>query len=338
MSPLASHRSSAVVIAILALGSSVVLAETTREVGRLTVVASPLAAATALRVDGDLNDEVWQRATPTSGFRQRDPQEGADPAFQTEFRVAYDGEAIYVAVEAFDEEPERIVGLLTRRDSESPSDWLHVYIDSYRDRRSAYEFAVNPVGVKRDTYWYGDGQQDRSWDAVWDVAVATTQRGWRAEFRIPFSQLRFRAGGDGTLGFAVARQVARLNEMSTWPLVARSVTGWVSQFGDLTGVELTQPPKRLELVPYAVGQIGTHPDSDPDRTAFITAEATLSFLGAGLVEPTASWGRTIADAQNSYARYPLWLWPPVIGISLLVLAMTLLGDSIRDAFDPNTRR
>jgi peptide/nickel transport system permease protein len=72
--------------------------------------------------------------------------------------------------------------------------------------------------------------------------------------------------------------------------------------------------------------------------AFITAEATLSFLGAGLVEPTASWGRTIADAQNSYARYPLWLWPPVLGISMLVLAMTLLGDSIRDAFDPNTRR
>jgi peptide/nickel transport system permease protein len=72
--------------------------------------------------------------------------------------------------------------------------------------------------------------------------------------------------------------------------------------------------------------------------AYIAFEATLSFLGAGLVEPTASWGRTIANAQNSFASYPLYLWPPVIGVSLLVLSLSLLGDSIRDAFDPNTRR
>jgi len=228
--------------------------------GRLTVAATPIATATALRLDGDLNDEVWQRAAPTSGFRQRDPNEDADPAFETEFRVAYDETAIYVAVEAFDTEPDRIVGLLTRRDTESPSDWLHVYIDSYRDRRTAYEFAVNPAGVKRDTYWYSDGQQDTSWDAVWDVAVATTDRGWRAEFKIPFSQLRFRTGGTGTLGFAVARQIGRLNETSTWPLVAKSVTGLVSQFGDLTDVELARSPKRLELVPYVVSEVATEPN------------------------------------------------------------------------------
>ncbi len=236
-------------------------AAATPEAGRLLVEATPITAAMALRLDGDLNDEVWQRATPMSGFRQRDPNEDADPAFQTEFRVAYDEAAIYVAVEAFDDDPGKIVGLLTRRDSESPSDWLHVYIDSYRDRRTAYEFAVNPAGVKRDAYWYSDGQLDTSWDAVWDVAVTTSSRGWRAEFKIPFSQLRFRAGGAGTLGFAVSRQIGRLNEMSTWPLLAKSVTGWVSQFGDLSGVELTRSPKRLELVPYAVGQLGTHPDA-----------------------------------------------------------------------------
>jgi peptide/nickel transport system permease protein len=72
--------------------------------------------------------------------------------------------------------------------------------------------------------------------------------------------------------------------------------------------------------------------------AFITFEATLSYLGAGLVEPTPSWGRTVSNAQNAYARYPLFLWPPVISIALLVLALSLLGEAIRDAFDPNTRR
>jgi ABC-type dipeptide/oligopeptide/nickel transport system permease subunit len=72
--------------------------------------------------------------------------------------------------------------------------------------------------------------------------------------------------------------------------------------------------------------------------AYVSLEATLSFLGAGLVEPTASWGRTIDNAQNSYAIYPLYLWPPVIGVVVLVLALSLLGDAVRDAFDPNTRR
>ncbi len=72
--------------------------------------------------------------------------------------------------------------------------------------------------------------------------------------------------------------------------------------------------------------------------AYITYEATLSYLGAGLVEPTPSWGRTVSNAQNAYARYPLFLWPPVLSIASLVLALTLLGEAIRDAFDPNTRR
>ena len=94
---------------------------------------------------------------------------------------------------------------MTRRDVWSASDWVRVYIDSYHDRRTAYSFAVNPVGVKLDTYHFNDNNQDDSWDAVWDVQVARDAEGWRAEFRIPLSQLRFSSGGDGRLGFAVAR-------------------------------------------------------------------------------------------------------------------------------------
>ncbi len=122
---------------------------------------------------------------------------------------------------------------------------------------------MNPAGVKVDGYWYSDDQQDSSWDAVWDVAVARTSRGWRAEFKIPFSQLRFHPNGLGTLGFGVARRIARLNETDTWPLIAKSVTGLVSQFGDLKGVHLARSPKRLELVPYSVAQVTTEPDANP---------------------------------------------------------------------------
>ena len=166
----------------------------------------------------------------------------------------YDDSTIYVAVRAFDPEPSRIIGFLTRRDVGSSSDWIRVLIDSYRDRRTAYEFAVNPVGVKRDIYWYNDTNSDDSWDAVWDVVIARDPEGWRAEFRIPMSQLRFRSDGDGHLGFAVVREVARLNETTTWPLLAKSASGYVSSFGELTGVAVNRASKRLEVVPYAVAE------------------------------------------------------------------------------------
>ena len=107
---------------------------------------------------------------------------------------------------AFDE-PSRIIGFLTRRDAESSSDWIEVYIDSYYDRRTAYQFNVNPLGVKQDAYWYNENDSDDSWDAVWDVVVRRTSDGWAAEFRIPFSQLRFSGKGDGQLGFAISRKV-----------------------------------------------------------------------------------------------------------------------------------
>jgi hypothetical protein len=224
-------------------------------------VAVPIGTdlATAVRLDGDLSEAVWDKAQPITTFLQREPTEGAPPTFQTEARVAYDDTALYIAVRARDEEPDKILGFLTRRDAGSASDWIRVIVDSYRDRRTAYEFAVNPVGVKQDSYRYNDGDSDDSWDAVWEVAVARADDGWRAEFRIPYSQLRFSDSDEKRLGFAVVRHVARLNETATWPLLPRSAVGYVSSFGDLAGVVRPGGLKRLELVPYVVGQVATEP-------------------------------------------------------------------------------
>jgi uncharacterized protein DUF5916/cellulose/xylan binding protein with CBM9 domain len=218
-----------------------------------------VASATAIRIDGDLNDAAWQAAQPITRFLQRDPREGAEPTFKTEARVAYDGTALYIAVQAFDPEPQRIVGIRTRRDEDSPSDWISVIVDSFHDRRSGYEFAVNPAGVKQDGYWYNDSSNDPGWDAVWDVAVSRSEQGWRAEFKIPFSQLRYHPAEAATFGLAVIRRVGRLNETSTWPLLAKSANGYVSSFGELTGLRLDTSPKRLEMVPYVVGDVKTQP-------------------------------------------------------------------------------
>ncbi|PYR59513.1 MAG: hypothetical protein DMF91_14645, partial [Acidobacteria bacterium] len=216
-----------------------------------------ISTPTAMRINGTLGDAVWERATAVTDFVQREPNEGAPPSQRTEFRVAYDASTVYVRVRAFDTEPDRIVGYLTRRDIDSPSDWIRVMIDSYHDRRTAYEFAVNPAGVKQDRYWYNDTNNDDSWDAVWDVSVSRNAEGWTAEFRIPFSQLRFAPGDSKTLGFAVARRIGRLNETATWPLLSRGANGYVSSFGELGAVSVASAPKRLELVPYTVGDLTT---------------------------------------------------------------------------------
>ena len=238
--------------AISAVGSSSLLADSSSR-----IAATLVPAATAVRVDGDLTDEVWQRAPVINGFKQRDPRDGAPATFDTEARVAYDDNAIYIAVHAIDPQPQQIIGLRTRRDEGSPSDWIRVIIDSFHDKRSGYEFAVNPAGVKQDSYWFNDGNNDNGWDAVWDVAVSRSERGWRAEFRIPFSQLRYHPAENATFGFALVREVGRLNETSTWPLLSKSANGYVSSFGELTGLRLTQSAKRLELVPYVVGDVKT---------------------------------------------------------------------------------
>ena len=125
-------------------------------------------------------------------------------------------------------------------------DWIRVSIDSYHDKRTAYEFAVNPSGVKNDRYWFNDNNRDDSWDAVWDVASRATAQGWSAEFRIPFSQLRFNPARRIRSASRCRGEIGRLKETSTWPLLSRSATGYVSSFGELGGLSMAASPKRLE--------------------------------------------------------------------------------------------
>jgi len=243
--------------AVLALAAVVTAASAHGDAVQATSV-------TAVHTSGELSEDTWRLATAADAFVQREPEEGGVPSQRTEFRVAYDASTLFVRVHAFDTDPDRIVGHLTRRDGDSPSDWIRILIDSYHDRRTAYEFAVNPAGVKQDRYWYNDNNSDDSWDAVWDVKVSRDATGWTAEFHIPFSQLRFKPGDSLTFGFAVSRSIGRLNETSTWPLLARSATGYVSSFGEINGLSMRGSPKKIELVPYTVASLTRQrPEGNP---------------------------------------------------------------------------
>ena len=203
-------------------------------------------------IDGRDTDAIWRTAPVITGFRVVRPVEDGDPHFRTEARIAYDAHYIYVFVRAFDAHPDSIVGLLARRDAQTPSDQLMVIVDSYHDKRNGYEFAVNPVGVKYDAAVSQDGNEDSAWDGIWDVATQVDSLGWTAEFRLPLSQLRHASAPSNTFGIAIWRTVERTNEQTSWPLFRVSKSGLASQLGDLTGLDNLASASRAEFAPYLV--------------------------------------------------------------------------------------
>jgi hypothetical protein len=203
-------------------------------------------------IDGHASDPIWRSARAITDFREFDPVEGKAPRFATEARIAYDDRNLYVFVRAYDSEPQLIKRLLARRDVSTATDDIWILVDSYHDRRSGYEFGVNPAGVKRDNSISNDGNEDEAWDGVWDVATTVDSLGWTAEFRIPLSQLRYASAPVHTFGFMIIRDINRYQERLSWPLLHRNQNGLVSQFGELTGITGISSPRRLEATPYVV--------------------------------------------------------------------------------------
>lgn len=216
--------------------------------------ATASVAGTPPVIDGRDDDAVWKNATPITGFRVFDPKENGDPTFATEAKIGYDKQNLYVFTRMYDPHPDSIVALLSRRDVKTQSEQIKVMIDSYHDRRTGYEFATNPAGVKRDYYTYDDSQEDITWDAVWDVATTIDSLGWTAEFRIPLSQIRYPRAAEHTFGIMIMRDIVRTSERDSWPVYRRSIRGISSQFGDLTGLRGLGSPHRLEVAPYVVAK------------------------------------------------------------------------------------
>jgi hypothetical protein len=216
-------------------------------------------SARPIAIDGKDGDDVWRTAGLIDGFFEFDPVQGKAPRFRTEAKVAYDNRNIYVFVRMFDPEPGRILRQLGRRDVRTAGDQIKVVLDSYHDRRSGYEFAVNPAGVKRDYSIYDDWREDDAWDGVWDVATTVDSAGWTAEFRIPLSQLRYTNADSHTFGIGIWRDIDRFQERVSWPLYRKTEPGLASQLGELVGLVGLPSPRRLEASPYVVTKNVTLP-------------------------------------------------------------------------------
>lgn len=207
-----------------------------------------------ITLDGEMTEPVWKNAALSDHFTQRQPEDGKAPTQDTYFKVLYDAENIYVGIRAYDPEPGKIDGILTRRDESSPSDWLYVSFDSFDDNRTAFEFGLNAAGVRQDLRRYDDGNADFDWDAVWEGAVHIDQEGWVAEFAIPFRELRYTAGKNMIWGLQVYREYPQNNELDVWNHAPKDKSGWVSNYGTLEGLSDVGEKRRIYASPYMVGR------------------------------------------------------------------------------------
>ena len=221
-------------------------------------------APSAVHLDGRLDDAAWAAATPVTSFTQVDPEEGQPASEATEARILYDDEAIYVGVRLHDRG--RVNTRLGRRDMNlGDSDWVGVVIDSYHDHRTASSFDVNPSGVRRDAL-KTDAGDDLAWDAVWDAAASRDSAGWTAEYRIPFSQLRFSPATEQTWGIQIERIIGRRNEYAVFAFTPKAERGGVARYGHLSGLRDIRPGRRLEILPYTVLRADyTDPGANPYR-------------------------------------------------------------------------
>lgn len=238
--------------------------------GRERPVVEAVRAAGPIHVDGRLDEASWALAPVVSAFIQVDPDEGEPVSERTEARVLFDDEALYIGVRLHDRQ--RPTMRLGRRDMPLlDSDWLGVVIDSYHDHRTAFSLDLNPAGVQRDALKSmgpnGQEQDDMSWDAVWDARATVDEGGWTAEYRIPFSQLRFGSAPEQIWGIQLERVIGRRREYAVLSFTPKSERGGIPTYGHLVGLRDVKPGKRLEVLPYGVARVErVDPGANPFRS------------------------------------------------------------------------
>ncbi|MCF8346462.1 MAG: carbohydrate binding family 9 domain-containing protein [Bacteroidales bacterium] len=215
-------------------------------------------------IDGSISDKAWEEAEWSGDFIQHMPHSGKKPSFPTRFKICYDADHIYVAIESFDNATDSIDRRLTRRD-DMEGDHVMIGFDSYHDLRTAFIFAVNAGGAKADLIMSEDGNsEDETWNPVWWVKTSVGTDRWLAEMKIPFSQLRFDNSLNDTWGLEVSRYIFRLDETSFWQHIPPESPGVVHMFGQLNGMKGIMPHKQAEVIPYFTSGLESY-ESDPDN-------------------------------------------------------------------------
>lgn len=210
-----------------------------------------------LKIDGHLEEADWQRAKPVSQFVQVDPKQGQPATFDTDVRVLYNRNFLYVAAINRDSLGRKAIRTPNfKRDfSAQAHDLFGVVIDGFNDRRNAVTFSTNPYGTQRDLLSFDDVLYDVDWDGFWKVRTSRTDSGWVAEMQIPWQTLRYVRSADSTQSWGINffRNRRYSNELSAWSPFPRAFTSSrVEYAGLITGLKPPPPSPNIRIQPYVL--------------------------------------------------------------------------------------
>ncbi len=242
------------------------------EAGRTTVRAIRL--ADGLRLDGVLDEPVYESVTPITGFIQQVPDIGAPATERTEAWVLFDDTNVYVSARVWDSAPEsQWVANEMRRDTTQlrQNDTFTAFFDTFYDRRNGFNFYTNPLGARSDAQFTNEGNPNNDWNPVWDVRTGRFPGGWTVEMEIPFKTLRYRSEPPHLWGIQLRRAIRRKNEwvyLTQLPISAGGGNGAagifrVSAAGTLVGLEPPPTSRNIEIKPYGIGGISTDLTASP---------------------------------------------------------------------------
>lgn len=248
------------------------IAQTTTHVRR---VAEPP------RLEEFLDGSVPPDAIAITDFIQREPGDGVPASQNTAAYLSYDDDRLYVVFICRDTEPDKVRARLTRRENFEGDDAVGIVLDTFFDRRRAYIFLVNPLGIQLDGITAEGQEDDYSFDTLWHSEGRLTPFGYIVRIEIPFKSLRFPSTGAQKWGVALARLIPRANETSFWPAITRNIAGFVQQLAPLEGLERISPGRNLQFIPYAAFAAARTPDragaydTDADARTGIDAKLVL---------------------------------------------------------------
>jgi hypothetical protein len=200
-------------------------------------------------IDGKLDDDVWQSAPLFKDFYQWRPSDSSPASARTEMLAGYDARFIYFAFHAYDD-VSQIRANVAKRDNIFDDDVVGLILDTFNDKRRAYELFFNPLGIQQDGFLTEGGNDDFSVDIVMESKGTVTSDGFIVEVAIPFKSLRYEAGKDKLWGLHILRFVKHVNgETDSWMPISKDNSGLLSQAGHITGLEGISTEKTLELIP-----------------------------------------------------------------------------------------
>jgi len=205
------------------------------------------------KIDGTLDNPVWDEALKIEDFVQLAPKENGVPTEKTVAYLGYDDKYLYVAFRAYDSQVSKLRCSVTNRDGCIEDDWVFIMLDTFNEKRRAFSFLLNPIAVQMDMMRIEEGgsdNMDSSWDAVFFSDGKVDADGYTVEMAIPFKSLRFPAGDVQTWNIVLGRNLPRTGEIIMHPHFSRDVPGLLSNGRAFTIQGDLERSRNIEAMPF----------------------------------------------------------------------------------------